>query len=306
MLADISCNDKVLTFVTRDLIYRYEVSEKLGNRRVTGTEQYYTPADLAFQLTKTALSQIPNWEQKTFLEPAGGTGSFVIALEKLGAKKVISVDTEPKHPAVQKRDFLTFEVPDDNLVTISNPPFGRNNALSVPFFNKAAKHSSHIAFLVPRSWRKWSVINRLDQNFHLVSDQDVSVVYHDQNGVAITGHDQLRTCFQVWEKRIESRSKIVVPDHGFVTRSNPRDATVAMRVFGYGCGKVYRDFPRRPNTTMMFLAVSEPSIISVLEGLDYERFASRTAYTKALSLQEINFLLNEKLLGDGFSRKGQN
>ena len=77
------------------------------------------------------------------------------------------------------------------------------------------------------------------------------------------------------------------------------------QVFGYGCGKVYRDFPRKPNTTMLYLAVSEPSVMDVLEGLDYERFAMRTAYTKALSLQEINFLLNEKLLGDGFTPKGK-
>lgn len=306
MLADIRCNDKALAFITRGFIYRYVVSEKLGNRRVTGTEQYYTPADLAYELTKTALAQIPNWEQKSFLEPAGGTGSFVMALEALGAKQIVSVDTEPKHPKVQKQDFLDFEIQGEDLVTISNPPFGRNNALSIPFFNKAADYSSHIAFLVPRSWRKWSVINRLHQNFHLISDQDVSVVYQDQNGASVTGHDQLRTCFQVWEKRTGVREKIAVPDHGFITRSNPEDATVAMRVFGYGCGKVYRNFPRKPNTTMMFLAVSEPNIIDVLEGLDYERFASRTAYTKALSLQEINFLLNEKLLGDGFSPKGQN
>lgn len=306
MVADNRCNDNAVAFVTHDFIYRYAVSEKLGNRRVTGTEQYYTPKDLALELTKTALDLIPNWGQKTFLEPAGGTGSFVTALEKLGAKKIISVDTEPKHPLVLRQDFLSFDIPGNDLVTISNPPFGRNNALAVPFFNKAAEHSSHIAFLVPRSWRKWSVINRLHPNFALISDQDVAVVYQDQVGRAITGHDQLRTCFQVWEKRIEVRAKISVPDNGFVVRSNPLQANVAMRVFGYGCGKVYRDFPRRPNTTMMFLAVSEPSIIDVLEGLDYERFASRTAYTKALSLQEINFLLNEKMLGDGFSRKGIN
>jgi predicted RNA methylase len=287
------------------VIYRCPVSEKLGNRRVTGTEQYYTPVDLALELTQGTLKQIPNWKAKTFLEPAGGTGSFVEALKNLGVASVISFDTEPKHPSVQKQNFLGLELVERDLVTISNPPFGRNNALSVPFFNHAAKHSSHIAFLVPRSWRKWSVINRLDPHFHLVADQDVSVVYQDESGHNITGHDQLRTCFQIWEKRESIRSKIKVPDHGFVTRANHETGSVAMRVFGYGCGKLYRDFPRKPNTTMLFLAVSEPSVIDVLEGLDYERFASRTAYTKALSLQEINFLLNEKLLGDGFSPKGK-
>jgi predicted RNA methylase len=281
------------------------VSEKLGNRRVTGTEQYYTPFDLALQLTKSTLDQIPSWNQKQFLEPAGGTGSFLQALNHLGVTQVISFDTEPKHLGVQKQNFLEVEISARDMVTISNPPFGRNNALSVPFFNHAAKYSSHIAFLVPRSWRKWSVINRLDPNFHLISDEDVAVVYQDELGANITGHDQLRTCFQIWERRDESRPKIKVPDNGFVVRSSHQEANVAMRVFGYGCGKVYRDFPRKPNTTMLYLAVSEPSVIDVLEGLDYERFAMRTAYTKALSLQEINFLLNEKLLGDGFAPKGK-
>jgi len=288
-----------------EVIYRCPVSEKLGNRRVTGTEQYYTPSDLAIQLTQSTLNQIPNWKAKTFLEPAGGTGSFIEALRQLGVAEIISYDTEPKHPGVQKQNFLETELEEQGLVTISNPPFGRNNALSVPFFNHAAKYSSHIAFLVPRSWRKWSVVNRLDPYFHLISDEDVAVVYQDQSGANITGHDQLRTCFQIWERRDSARTKIKVPDHGFVTRSNHQAATVAMRVFGYGCGKVYREFPRKPNTTMLYLAVSEPSVIDVLEGLDYERFAMRTAYTKALSLQEINFLLNEKLLGDGFSPKGK-
>jgi len=286
------------------VIYRYLVSEKLGNRRVTGTEQYYTPTTLALDLTQKALNQIPNWQARTFLEPAGGTGSFIQALEASGAKSIISVDTEPKHPSVRRHNFLEFEPLQQDLITISNPPFGRNNALSVPFFNHAASYSSHIAFLVPRSWRKWSVINRLHPNFHLISDEDVSVVYQNEFGNNITGHDQLRTCFQVWEKRADPRAKIKVPDHGFVLRSTFDQANVAMRVFGYGCGKVYREFPRKPNTTMMYLAVSEPGIIDVLEGLDYERFANRTAYTKALSLQEINFLLNEKLLGDGFTPKG--
>lgn len=272
---------------------------------MTGTEQYYTPATLAIELTQKALALIPNWQEKTFLEPAGGTGSFIDALEKLGADSILSFDTEPKHPRVQRQNFLTEKLDQTQLVTISNPPFGRNNALSVPFFNHAAKNSSHIAFLVPRSWRKWSVINRLDPNFHLISDEDVSVVYQNELGQNITSHNQLRTCFQVWKRRDAQRPKVQVPDHGFVSRTDHETGVVAMRVFGYGCGKVYRDFPRRPNTTMLFLAVSEPSVIDVLEGLDYERFASRTAYTKALSLQEINFLLNEKLLGDGFSPKGK-
>jgi predicted RNA methylase len=286
--------------------YVCPVREKLGNRRVTGTEQYYTPKQLALQLVERTLSQIPNYSSRVFIEPAGGTGSFIDALTAHGIEEVISVDTEPLHHKVLKHDFLQFDPGVGGAVTISNPPFGRNNALSVPFFNHAAQFSDYIAFLVPRSWRKWSVINRLDPNFHLLSDLDVKVIYQSPDGQDIAQRNDLRTCFQIWERRETQRQRVVVPDHGFVSRSNPQQADIAMRVFGFGCGTVYRDFPRVPNTTMMYLSVKQQELIDVLEGLDYGEFSHRTAYTKALALPEINYLLNQKLLGDGFHPKGHN
>lgn len=279
------------------------MTKKLGNRRVSGTEQYYTPRNLADELVKRTLKAIPRATEKSFLEPAGGTGSFIEALNMAGITAVTSVDKYPMHPGVIQADFLEWETMDTDLLTISNPPFGRNNALSVPFFNRAAKFSSHIAFLVPRSWRKWSVQNRLDTRFHLVLDVDVAVQYEDVLGAKIAKRNDLRTCFQIWEKRLELRPVIAVPDNGFIQKSSPNDADLAMRVFGYGCGTVMNDFPRQPNTTLMFLRVLNKSIESALQDLDYERFSINTAYTRALSFQEINFLINEKVFGDGFHKK---
>ena len=279
------------------------MTKKLGNRRVSGTEQYYTPRNLADELVKRTLKAIPRATEKSFLEPAGGTGSFIEALNMAGITAVTSVDKYPMHPGVIQADFLEWETMDTDLLTISNPPFGRNNALSVPFFNRAAKFSSHIAFLVPRSWRKWSVQNRLDTRFHLVLDVDVAVQYEDVLGAKIAKRNDLRTCFQIWEKRLELRPVIAVPDNGFIQKSSPDDADLAIRVFGYGCGTVMNDFPRQPSTTLMFLRVLDKSIESALQDLDYERFSINTAYTRALSFQEINFLINEKVFGDGFHKK---
>ena len=279
------------------------MTKKLGNRRVSGTEQYYTPRNLADELVKRTLKAIPRATEKSFLEPAGGTGSFIEALNMAGITAVTSVDKYPMHPGVIQADFLEWETMDTDLLTISNPPFGRNNALSVPFFNRAAKFSSHIAFLVPRSWRKWSVQNRLDTRFHLVLDVDVAVQYEDVLGAKIAKRNDLRTCFQIWEKRLELRPVIAVPDNGFIQKSSPNDADLAIRVFGYGCGTVMNDFPRQPNTTLMFLRVLDKSIESALQDLDYERFSINTAYTRALSFQEINFLINEQVFGDGFHKK---
>lgn len=277
--------------------------EKLGNRRVTGLEQYYTPPTLADNLTRVAFEVIPDAKDRYFLEPAGGTGSFIDALKQQGAKHIISVDTHPLHPDVKKQNFLNFKTKEKNLVTLSNPPFGRNNALSIPFFNHAAKISSHIAFLVPRSWRKWSVQNRLDLNFHLIHDQDVDLIYIDADGNPLAKSNELRTAFQIWERTENKRTKVQVPDNGLIKKASPADADVALRVFGFGCGQVYTEFPRVPNTTMMFLKLSQAVTASLLEELDFDRFKLNTAYTQALSIQEINFLLNERIYGDGLIQK---
>lgn len=278
------------------------VTQKLGNRRVTGAEQFYTPRALAEELTGLALGYIADWQNRSFLEPAAGTGSFLQALTKHGVKSITAIDKDPKHPDVSQNDYLDFVPPQSGLVTLSNPPFGRNNALSIPFFNHAAGHSDYIAFLVPRSWRKWSVQNRLDANFHLILDRDVFVSYENEFGEPLSSRNELRTCFQIWERRDYQRELIAVPNNQLVKKSSPQNADLALRVFGFGCGSVLRDFERRPNTTLMFLEVGDPRVFDHIDALDYQRFTRNTAYTEALAFSELNYLLNEAIFGAGMHR----
>lgn len=270
-----------------------------GNRRVTGKEQFYTPKELAQTLTNKVAQVIGGLTNRTVIEPAGGTGSFVTAAKELGAKKVLSFDIEPKADGVILADFLTSEIKGvTDAVTISNPPFGRNNSLSIPFFNKAAKNSEYIAFILPRSWRKWSVINRLDRNFHLIHDEDLAIDYVDETGEMLWQKARLNTCFQIWEKRDTPRELIKVKDFGLITKVSPLDADVALTVFGYSCGKVRTEFDRIPNSTVMFLKLNDKRVLAALNRVDFSRFYKNTAYTEALSLQEIRYLLNQEILGE--------
>ena len=271
---------------------------KLGNTRVTGKEQFYTPTQLADRLVAVVAKVVPDFTTRTVLEPAGGTGAFVEAAERAGAAKVLSIDIEPKHARVAKANFLEHVVPEHDAITISNPPFGRNNSLSIPFFNRAADHSEYICFIVPRSWRKWSVINRLDFRFELIHDEDLQIDYVDESGVRIVVQNRLNTCFQIWRRTETLREPIRVPDHGFVTKTTPELADVSLTVFGFNCGKVKTEFERKPNSTQMFLKLNHPGALEALRKADFERFYKNTAYTEALSLQEINYLLNERLLGN--------
>ena len=278
---------------------------KPGNTRVTGKEQYYTPPALAERLVKVAKKHIKDFDQRVVVEPAGGTGAFVDAASKAGAKDIVSIDIEPKHHRVIKADFLEHAIPQHNAVTISNPPFGRNNSLSIPFFNRAAEFSEYICFIVPRSWRKWSVINRLDARFELIHDEDLQIDYVDDAGSHIVTQNRLNTCFQIWRKTATPRPQIKIPDHGFVTKTTPEDADISLTVFGFNCGRIKTEFERVPNSTQMFLKLNHPKALQALQKADFERFYKNTAYTEALSLQEINFLLNESILGNSKpSKKG--
>ena len=270
-----------------------------GNRRVTGKEQFYTPADLAKTLTAKLVEVIGSLEGKTVLEPAGGTGSFLEAARTAGAGRLISFDIEPKADGVLRADFLDADLEQlSGAITISNPPFGRNNSLSIPFFNKAALHSEVIAFIVPRSWRKWSVLNRLNPNFHLIHDQDLAIDYVDEKGEMVWQKARLNTCFQIWQKKDQPREIIKIADYGLVSKADPADADVAITVFGYGCGKVRTNFEAKPNSTVMFLKLHDERVLDALTRVDFSRFYRNTAYTEALSLQEIRYLLNEEILGD--------
>lgn len=280
-----------------------QTAVRLGNTRVTGKEQFYTPLGLAHTLVEYVEQMLGPLQGKKVLEPAGGTGSFVEAASAKGAQ-VISFDIEPLHPAVEQGSFLEQELSYENLITISNPPFGRNNSLSIPFFNHAARSSDAICFIVPRSWRKWSVTNRLDLNFELLSDQDLDIDYMDSSGDLISDKSRLATCFQIWKRTSVARVPVKIKDMGVVEKVAPEQADISLTIFGYGCGTVKQQFDRVPNTTQLFLKLNHPKALAALRSVDFSRFFRSTAYTEALSIQEINYLLNEEIFGDPMIESG--
>lgn len=275
-----------------------DIKLKLGNTRVTGKEQFYTPTTTA-DVILTALDElVPDMTSMTLLEPAGGTGSIIDAALGRGFTSVLSYDIEPHHELVQRGNFLEQTITQRNLVTVSNPPFGRNNSLAIPFFNHAAQVSDYIVFIVPRSWRKWSVQNKLDRHFHLVQDDDLAVNYVDRDGNEVHGRDRLRTCIQYWKRQDNLRPIISVQDMGLIEKCQPEEADAALTIFGYGCGTITTDFPRVKNTTSMFLKLKSPKVLSAAKKADFAQYFMNTAYTEALSWPEINAALNEQLFGD--------
>jgi hypothetical protein len=85
---------------------------------------------------------------------------------------------------------------------------------------------------------------------------------------------------------------------GIIEKCKYQEADASLTLFGYGCGTVKTEFEKKPNTTQMFLKLKHPRALEALKAVDFSRFFLNTAYTEALSIQEINFLLNEYLFAD--------
>jgi predicted RNA methylase len=75
--------------VSQKIVESSDKKVKLGNTRVTGKEQYYTPIETAQEVFKNLIEMVPNLSSRTFIEPAGGTGAFINAALEVG---ILGVD----------------------------------------------------------------------------------------------------------------------------------------------------------------------------------------------------------------------
>lgn len=278
----------------------YKKTQSYANTRKTGKEQYYTNSETADFCVKEVLKIISLKERK-ILEPAGGTGEFIEALIRNGVSEdsIISFDIEPKHRLVKLGDYLDQQI-EGPVISISNPPFGRASSLAKKFFNHAANHSEYICYLIPKAWRKWSLINSLDENFHLIHDVDLPPnCFYDSDGM-VSKKDVLQTVFQIWQKKEHKRKKIEVEDNNLIEKISPdsdgfiKDADIGLVVFGWSCGKVFQVSKKEsPVTTSIYLKVKNPQVIEALKKIDFSVYFKNVASVYSLSLKEINFELNK-------------
>jgi hypothetical protein len=91
---------------------------------------------------------------------------------------------------------------------------------------------------------------------------------------------------------------------GVIEKVRPEQADISLTIFGYGCGTVKQEFERVPNTTQLFLKLNHPKALEALKSVEFSRFYRSTAYTEALSIQEINYLLNEEIFGNPMIESG--
>jgi len=215
------------------------------NVRKEGLDKFYTiPSyskiciDKVFELYH---AQDFGW----IVEPSAGNGSF---LHQIVYDHKIGIDIAPEHPNIIQMDFFDYTPPENTnrILVIGNPPFGKVSSTAIKFFNHSAKWASVIAFIIPRTFRRPSVQNKLDNTFHLVYDEDVPT-----KPCCFTPQMMVKCCFQIWEKRTDKRAFVDLPtkhaDWDFLPfgpidergqPTPPNFADFAMRAYGGKIGEI--------------------------------------------------------------------
>ena len=201
--------------------------------RDEGLDKFYTIPSIS----KKCLEKIEsyyNWvEWDLVIEPSAGNGSF---LSQIPTDKKIGIDISPEHPDIIKQDFLTYTPSNvsGKILVVGNPPFGRVSSLAIKFFNHASKWGDVIAFIIPRTFRRVSVHNKLNRNFHLVFDDEIPMKPCSFNPPMMA-----KCCFQIWEKREHPRGiteKLDPIGYNFVKKTENPD--ISFRRVGINAGTI--------------------------------------------------------------------
>jgi len=234
------------------------------------------------------------------LEPSAGDGSFSDIVINDG-HICRAFDLDPKKDYIEKADFFT--ILSDNIDTdisavccIGNPPFGKNSSLAVKFFNHCATLASTICFVVPKTFKKQSIHNKLNLNFHLKKSIDLP-----KDSFIFNGRPYNVPCvFQIWQfeekKRrvIKSKSECVL--FKFVKKN---EADFAIRRAGGRAGTAFLEIINLSEESNVFCKVFDKTkieeIVGLINSIDFTKIANSTAGVRSVSKGEIIRAIERRL-----------
>ena len=260
---------------------------------MTSLDQYYTSPEIA----KGYVDQVvARWKNKDvlFIEPSAGAGAFSTPLIKSGFD-VRAIDIEPMADNIDRVDYLNthdlFKTDHSSIVVLGNPPFGKNSSTAVRFFNHSAIYADEIAFILPRTFRKMSIQNRLHEKFHLASDNDI-----EKGAFLLNGNSYDVPCaWQIWVRKSTNRAITPIPciNH-LLEYTDQQNASFAMRRVGFYAGRIIeKKINNLSRSTHYFMKDLKPDVIKVLRSINWTDITKQTAGVRSLSKPEIAYRLNQ-------------
>ena len=265
--------------------------ETKSNGQKDKLDRFYTPDFIVDQCL--SLLSLNNFD--CIIEPSAGTGNF--------SKKLLncfSFDIAPAANYIQQADWLKLDKTQfqkySNILICGNPPFGEQSNLAIAFFNESAKIANTIAFILPLSFKKDSIQNRLSLNFSLKQElilEDCYFLLLNQEKIYVP------CVFQIWEKTTTPRKKKVLK-----TTSNLFDFTdkeyadFRIQRVGGNAGKASFDLNRAKSSNYFIKnnsSLSNEEFVNIINSLNFPSITF-TVGPKSLSKGELIATIEEYLI----------
>lgn len=262
-------------------------------------DKFYTKSGVA----QTCLAHLELQRYARIIEPSAGAGAFSTPLQKARPGLVVALDLAPETADITPHDWFDYRrnLPKPTLV-VGNPPFGQQGALAMRFINHAFEtvEAETVAFILPRSFRKASVQNRVFRNATLTYE-----IVLPRNSFELAGDDyEISTVFQIWERSCEPRPTVTLPTTSpyfqFTKKDEPHD--FAVRRVGGRAGCAFSPTTDASPQSNYFLKVGDGldpvQVQALINSLDFSVAEDGTG-PKTLSKRELVAILDAGLLDSG-------
>ena len=253
--------------------------KKSEDVRDQGLDKFYTISSYSKICIEKVFELYNKSDFDLIIEPSAGNGSFYNQIEN---DNKIGLDISPEDENILKMNFFDYTPPQNkkNILVIGNPPFGKISSIAIKFFNHSSKWANVIAFIIPRTFRRFSVQNKLNNNFHLIYDSDVPL-----NPCCFTPKLNVKCCFQIWHRQNNIRPVINLEKKhddwdflafGPLDKQNqptpPNNADFAILAYGGKIGKIEKNNLNnlRPKSWHWIKCnIEEKELINRFNKLDY-------------------------------------
>jgi predicted RNA methylase len=229
------------------------------------------------------------------IEPSSGNGSFIDGIKSL-SKNYIFYDLEPEHSEIIQQDYLLYNSDEikskyENIHVIGNPPFGRQSSLAIKFIKKSCEFADSVSFILPKSFKKDSLKNKIPSKFHLISEYDLP-----SYSFLVNGEEYDVPCvFQIWKKMSHNRPDIekLEPLH-FIFVNKLDNPDISFRRVGVNAGVIDKNVEEKSIQSHYFIKFTNDKTIDdnilLLSHMTFD--FNNTVGPKSISRQELIYKFN--------------
>jgi hypothetical protein len=250
-------------------------------------DKFYTKVDLSISL----ISKIDMTQFDLVVDPCCGDGSFY---NNIKHHNKLAIDILPGIENVITADFLswdysTIKQSSEKVLVISNPPFGKQGSLAMNFIKRSSEFSDTIAFILPVSFAKPSMKNRIPEYFHLEYEEILP-----EDSYLLDGENyDVKCVFQIWKKKDVKRKKIQSDvSEGFSYTKDRNLADLAIRRVGVYAGKAFTELDKSEQSHYFLILEDKSKINLVVEELEKVNWNDLTVGPRSISKGELNRIIN--------------